>query len=482
MSGFVTATREKTKLKMCLAGPSGAGKSYTALRFAHAMKRAGLGSRIAVIESEAGKIKKYAGNVVDGDRWAFDVCVLENFGPSEYVAKLELAYRSGYDIVIVDSISHEWQGAGGALELVDKVSDKNKFAGWKTVTPLHNAFIDAVLRLPVHVFATCRSKMGYVMEDVEKGGRIVSVPKKVGLEPIQRGGIEYEFEIFCELDTSHVLRVAKTICPLIDGKTVIEPGADFLAPVFAWLNDGVEVVADGYRSALVPLDRLERMLGAMHAAKIDMDRERDWILSKFGASEWTHLTPAQFEQYGARAAIMVGQVNGASAKMAERVVTPPVPASEPRPVPPPVNGNGSGHTLQEVLTNPELSPPQATAQPHMDAARDAGTQGHDAPKTTATQPAPVATPPAPVAEYVRPTSLPLDPLAAVQTMWEEFAHLNGWGQDQKVEFWNAGVLARYNVSRGPDLSRTALREVEQMLVGKIRSIYAARGMSNASPF
>jgi hypothetical protein len=466
---FAPATREKTKLKMCIAGPSGGGKSYSSLRLAHAMVAAGLGTKIAVIESEAGKIKKYAGYIVDGIKWAFDVCVLESFSPQEYTAKLELAHRMGYDIVIIDSISHEWQGKGGALEIVDKVQGANKFAGWKTVTPMHNSFVDTVLRLPVHVIATCRSKMGYVMEETTKAdGKTVTVPKKIGLEPMQRGGIEYEFEIFCEIDQSHILRVAKTICPLIDNKTCIEPGPDFWTPVFAWLNEGVEVVDTGYRSALVPAERLEALMDAMNTYGVDVDKGLAWIRVKFGATEWAHLTPTQFEQFEGWAKVQIGNSKAASERLnAPSANAAPTPTTNAAPTP----------TTKEAVKD-EQDPVLLTTPVKEPAGHDA----HNIPAATPAAAVPTVAVD-PNAPYARPANLAPTLSASVVTLWEELAHLQSLTQEQKMDAL-AAVCKQFNpaATRPKELADDQLAIIEKKLVLKIRSTYAERGMSNACPF
>ena len=465
---FAPATREKTKLKMCLAGPAGSGKSYTALRLAHAMKRAGLGTKIAVGESEGGKIKKYVGYVVDGDRWQFDLRVLDNFSPNDYVSVIEAAVRAGYDIIILDSISHEWQGKGGALELVDKVDGKNKFtSGWKTVTPMHNTFIDTVLRAPIHVIATCRSKMGHVLEDVQKDGRTIQVPRRVGMEPVQRNGIEYEFEIFCELDTSHILRVVKTICPLIDGKTVVEPGPDFFAPIFSWLGEGVEITASGFRSALVPAAAIEKLLTSMHDVGVDMTREGEWILAKFGATEWAHLTPEQFEKYSARADALIANARQATARLeaaaqpasqsdSEKVDFPPTEESQVRKDAP---HDGQGH--EAPSSSPASSPVAAPAAA-------APINGHAAPVPAN-------------GEYVRPKSLPQDPAAAAQTLFEELAHLSGWSHEQKEGVWKITLAKFDGATQAKELKREHADQLERILYVKVREIYEKRGMTAAMP-
>jgi hypothetical protein len=236
---FRPATKHKSRLRMAIDGPSGSGKTFTSLRFATA-----LGQRIAVINTESGAIEKYLGLSPDGVPFVFQLCELEDFSPSSYTSAIMEAGRCGFDVLLIDSLSHAWDGVGGALELVDKKGG-NRFTAWKDVTPLHRRMIEAILRSPCHVIATMRSKMEYVLEQDEKGR---SVPRKVGMAPIQRSGMEYEFDIVADMDWQHMLTISKTRCHLVDNAVVVKPGADFIRPVVEWLQEGSEA-PEGYYTA-----------------------------------------------------------------------------------------------------------------------------------------------------------------------------------------------------------------------------------------
>lgn len=229
---FKPATRRKTRLRMALDGPAGSGKTYTALRFAHA-----LGARIAVIDTEAGSASKYIGESPDGQPWRFDVCELRDFAPTAYTDAIQAAGQAGYDVLVIDSLTHAWQGPGGALEIVDRKGG-SKFTAWKDVTPMHNRMVDAILRSPCHVIVTMRSKMEYVLEADEKGKQ---VPRKVGMGPIQRQGMEYEFDLVCDLDWTHTLTVGKSRCSAVADAISVKPGPAFMAPVAHWLAEGADV-------------------------------------------------------------------------------------------------------------------------------------------------------------------------------------------------------------------------------------------------
>lgn len=232
MAGFVKAVRSQRKLRAAFDGPPGGGKTFTTIRLAFAMKAAGLCSRIAVIDTENNSASLYAGESPDGEPWEFDTMNLKQFNPDQFTNAIKTAAKEGYDCVVVDSLSHAWVGAGGALDLVDQKGG-NKFTAWKDVTPLHRGMIDAIIQSPIHVLATMRSKVEYVLEEDEKGKK---VPRKVGVAPVQREGMEYEFDLYCSLDATNQMRVTKTRCSPMNARTAVKPGPEFWSPLFDWLK------------------------------------------------------------------------------------------------------------------------------------------------------------------------------------------------------------------------------------------------------
>ena len=266
---FKKATRAKSRLRMALCGPAGSGKSYTALRFAFALKKLLEESEqrpisVAAIDTENGSISKYVGESEDDLKWEFDVVDLQDHSPSSYTQLIKLAGGAGYDILIVDSLSHAWTGTGGALDQVDrkKAAGKNAFTdGWREVTPLHNAMIDAIVGASCHVIATMRTKTEWVME-TDARGKVV--PRKIGLAPIQRAGMEYEFDIVCDIDQeTHTLTVTKSRCKAIDNAIITKPGFTFFVPVFSWLESGSDIPrevidAAAFKTKEPPMSPLER--------------------------------------------------------------------------------------------------------------------------------------------------------------------------------------------------------------------------------
>lgn len=227
MTMFRKATKTQSKLRMALYGVSGSGKTYSALAIA-----SGLG-RVAVIDTERGSASKYAG------RFEFDVLDMQPpYSPARYVEAIRAAEAEGYDVLVIDSLTHAWSGSGGALEMVDNAAKRstsnNSYVAWRDVTPQHNMLIDAMIQSRCHIVATMRSKTEYVMET--RNGK--QVPVKKAMAPIQRDGMEYEFDIVAEMTAENEMIVQKSRMESLSGAVVAKPGAPVAELIRGWLSDG----------------------------------------------------------------------------------------------------------------------------------------------------------------------------------------------------------------------------------------------------
>ena len=232
MSKFTRAVRSQRKVHAAIDGPSGAGKTFTALRLAFSLVDAGMATRVAVIDTEHNSASLYATEAPDGRAWEFDTLNLKNFKPDNFSDAINEAVKEKYDVIVIDSLSHAWVGEGGALDIVDNKSG-NKFTAWKDVTPMHRKMIDTIIRCPAHIIATMRSKTEYVLEDDKDGKK---VPRKIGVAPVQRDGMEYEFDLYASMDWSHQIKVSKSRCPRMQDATTVKPDPAFWRPLFDWLN------------------------------------------------------------------------------------------------------------------------------------------------------------------------------------------------------------------------------------------------------
>jgi len=240
---FRKATKSAAKIRLAIIGPSGSGKTYTALSVATHLAA----GPIAVVDTERGSASKYAG------QFEFDVCELTNFHPNKYIEALNAAAQAGYGVIVVDSLSHAWMGESGALDLVDKAAARsqsgNRFTAWRDVTPLQNRLIETMLQSPSHILVTMRSKQEYVIDKDERGRTQV---RKVGLAPVQRDGVEYEFDLVADMDQSHNFVVSKSRCPDLTDAVVNRPGKEIAESLKAWLYGDGEAVPAGKPAVVRP--------------------------------------------------------------------------------------------------------------------------------------------------------------------------------------------------------------------------------------
>src|SRR5512139_1551953 len=222
---FTKATKEKSKLRLAVFGPSGSGKTFTALRLA-----AGLGGRVALVDTERGSASKYA------DRFTFDTLNLPRADIDTYCAAIAAAARAGYDVLIVDSLTHGWQEL---LAEVDRLA-RSKFGGntwsaWSEGTPKQRRLVDAILAFSGHVIATMRTKTEWQITTDDRGK---TKPIRLGLAPEQGKGIEYEFDLLMELSPDHIATVTKDRTGRYQDQAIEKPGEDLGRELAAWLAEG----------------------------------------------------------------------------------------------------------------------------------------------------------------------------------------------------------------------------------------------------
>lgn len=230
---FKKATKQKQKLRLLIEGASGSGKTYSALLLAKGLAEK-TGGKIALIDTEKGSASLYD-TLVD-----FDVCEIEpDFTPEKYIKAIKEAEQAGYGILIIDSISHEWSGKGGCLDIQTALG--GKFNDWAKVTPRHNAFIDTIISSNMHIIGTARTKTDYALEDgFNKSGGKTTKPVKVGLKTEQREGMDYEFTIVFRVNENHYATATKDRTSLFNGlDETITPETGY--KLFDWLNSGVEI-------------------------------------------------------------------------------------------------------------------------------------------------------------------------------------------------------------------------------------------------
>lgn len=231
------ATRQKAKLRIGLSAASGFGKTYGGLKLAFGITQDW--TKIAVIDTEHGSAELYS------DLGEYNVLPLEApFSPERYIEAIKACETAGMEVIIIDSISHEWEGKGGCLEIHEKLG--GRFDNWKDVTPRHRAFIDAILQCKAHVLTTVRRKQDYTLvEGQNKSGRTVATPQKVGMKEVTRDGFEYELTVNLEIiNDNHLVKASKDRTGLFMGKPEFVITEETGRTLREWAESGTDLIGE----------------------------------------------------------------------------------------------------------------------------------------------------------------------------------------------------------------------------------------------
>lgn len=230
---FVKAVREKVYLKALLTGPSGSGKSWSALELATGIARK-CGSDIAYIGTEGDRDKLYAQKKSKHGDYTFEYDLLQltdPFNTDKYIAAINEAIDAGYKIIIVDSLSAEWQW----MNDVHNKMPGNSFTNWGKLKPKHRELVDKILAAPAHIICCARGKDEWTMED--KNGK--QVPKKVGLGSQTDKDISYEMMLSIQIDQdTHIAHADKDNTGLWDENRYTVITSKDGEELYTWCENG----------------------------------------------------------------------------------------------------------------------------------------------------------------------------------------------------------------------------------------------------
>lgn len=226
------AKRHQVKLRIGLSGASGFGKTYSALLLAYGMT--GDWSKVAIIDTENNSASLYSHL---GD---FNVLVLtEPYQPERYIKAIETCEEAGMSVIILDSITHEWNGKGGCLEIHERLG--GRFQDWAKVSPRHQAFIDKILNSKCHIITSVRRKTDYSM-DADMNGKTRVV--KHGTKEETRTGFEYELTVNFELiNDKHLASASKDRTGLFMNKPEFIVNSATGRRLLEWCNEGISLEA-----------------------------------------------------------------------------------------------------------------------------------------------------------------------------------------------------------------------------------------------
>jgi hypothetical protein len=243
------ASRKKAKIKLGLQGPSGSGKSMGALLTAYGI--CGDWSKIAVVDTENHSADLYA------HIGSYNVLSLSApFTPEKYVQALEVCEKAGMEVIILDSVTHEWEN------LIDYHSSLqgNSFTNWAKVTPRHNDFVQKILQTNCHVICTVRTKQDYVL--TEKNGKMV--PEKVGLKSVQRENLEYEFTLVFDLDMKNHATASKDRTGLFFGKPEQKLSVEIGKLIREWCNTSTITSVDELSNRITECNTVQELIKLYH--------------------------------------------------------------------------------------------------------------------------------------------------------------------------------------------------------------------------
>ena len=243
---FKKAQREQVRIKVSIAGPAGSGKTMSSLLMAYGLTKAefpnlseaDVWDKICLIDTENGSGSLYVGKQVGpttiGSYNTIDLT--PPYEPGVFVDAIHMAEEHGMNVIIIDSLSHAWAGAGGALDQQGKIAERsgNSWTAWRSVTPQHNKLVDAMLQSPAHIIANMRAKMEYQQTVGDNGKKQV---KAIGMGVVMREGIEYEFTVSFMLDYEHVANSTKDRTGIFDGKYFLID-ANTGKTMYQWLSSG----------------------------------------------------------------------------------------------------------------------------------------------------------------------------------------------------------------------------------------------------
>ena len=273
---FVKAQKSAASIKIAICGQSGAGKTTGALMIA-----SGLGGKIAVLDTENTRAS------LKSDEFDFDVWDgkpgQEGFSPEFFIKVIKEAEKANYKTLIIDSITHEWFGRGGCLEIQNTLANTrykgNATAAWREVTPRHQAFIDAIQSSNINIICTIRSKPAVVISKDESGKTTV---KRVGLEPMQREGIEYEFSIFFDIEReNHCADASKDDTKIFHTPQIISVESG--RKIASWLTSAAPSSATQTQEQSTPsnADRARSYVNVIAIKRFNEGEPREKILKDF---------------------------------------------------------------------------------------------------------------------------------------------------------------------------------------------------------
>ena len=229
---FVKATRKRRKIRLAIAALSGGGKTMSALRIAKGIIEAE-GGKIAFIDTENNSSTLYD-HIVDFDM----VDIRPPYDLVEFNQAVELATKEDYSVLIIDSASHAWERVQQIVtESTNASKAKNSYFEWRKGNTIVTNWLRNLLYFKGHIIFCMRSKMSY---DHQKNSDGKISPQKIGLAPMMRDNIDFEFDILLDGNNEHFFTTTKCRYAPFSDRVIEKPSEKFGVELVNYLNSAPE--------------------------------------------------------------------------------------------------------------------------------------------------------------------------------------------------------------------------------------------------
>lgn len=250
------AQRQGARLLIQLSGVSGSGKTYTALQLAYGLA-GNDAAKVVMIDTENRRGSLYADSLPGGAKYGI-LDFYSPFSPDRYIEAIEAACKAGAEVIVIDSVSHEWESEGGC----EWIANQARFPDWKLAKRLHKRFVTYMLQCPAHIIACTRAREKVDFSDPKN-------PRPLGIQPIQEKNFSYEATVSLMMhDQGARQDVLKCPAELLDvlGRGQGYVGAADGSRLRAWVDGAafVDPAIEHHRGML--LNATESGLQALQAA------------------------------------------------------------------------------------------------------------------------------------------------------------------------------------------------------------------------
>lgn len=258
---FRPAVREGIKPLIGLYAQSGAGKTLSSLLLARGM--AGPNGKVLLIDTESGRGSMYADQVPGG----YDVLNLDApYSPARYMEAVTAGENAGYDIIIIDSASHEWEGLGGVCDMAAarEAEGKPGLHNWKIPKAEHQKFVAKLLQSKTAIIVNMRAK--FKTRQVKGSGK-TEIIKDDFTSPIQSEDFIFEMTAHAEILQDHTIRLTK------EGHPDLKSCFPVSAPISIGTGEAIREWAEGATKGPTAVEIHEE---AREAAKQGKDHFTKW--------------------------------------------------------------------------------------------------------------------------------------------------------------------------------------------------------------